>query len=253
MNNKSIENYLKMKIGIDEPFKFHCTQCGECCFNRDKEVILLSANDIFRIAKSLKLTPGETVKRYGFVYIGADSRLPIVILKTIDPMGQCVLLKENKCAVHDNKPVICAMFPIGRMLKINPEESEDTKQYKIEYLYVNPECGDDADTHTVSEWLYQFGISLEDKFFAAWSLALSKLSPVLQKAEEHFTEKTMQELWDTTLGLLYLNYDISQDFDSQFGANVEKLMELVQILSQYWDNAGQGDKSTSMSDNKGNN
>ena len=136
------------------------------------------------------------------------------------------------------------------MLRITPEESDITKQYEIEYLYVDPECGDDTDTHTVNKWLNQFGISLEDKFFAAWSVALSKLSPILQKAEEHFSEMTMQELWDATLGLLYLNYDISQDFDSQFGDNIEKLMELVQMLSQYWDYAGQEEENTSPSDKK---
>lgn len=250
MNNKSIDEYMNMRIGTDEPFKFHCTQCGECCLHRDSEAILLTAKDIFRIAKGLNLTPQETVKRYGTALIGADSRLPIVILKTIGPLGQCVLLKDNKCTVHDNKPVICAMFPIGRMLRITPEESDITKQYEIEYLYVNPECGDDTDTHTVNKWLNQFGISLEDKFFAAWSVALSKLSPILQKAEEHFSEMTMQELWDATLGLLYLNYDISQDFDSQFGDNIEKLMELVQMLSQYWDYAGQEEENTYPSDKK---
>lgn len=28
------------EIGLDETFKFHCTQCGKCCIHRDD--ILLS-------------------------------------------------------------------------------------------------------------------------------------------------------------------------------------------------------------------
>ena len=38
------DNLESMKIGLDEPFKFHCTMCGECCIHR--EDILLSPKDI---------------------------------------------------------------------------------------------------------------------------------------------------------------------------------------------------------------
>ncbi|MDO4275076.1 MAG: YkgJ family cysteine cluster protein [Eubacteriales bacterium] len=248
MNKKEMDEYLKMRIGVDEPFKFHCTQCGECCFNRNKEAILITAKDIFNISKSQGLTPVEAVKNYGLAYIGSESRLPIVRLKTVGLLQQCVLLKDNKCSVHDSKPAVCAMFPIGRMLNLNPEEF-DGRKHKIEYLYVNPECGDDTETHTAREWLYRFGISLEDTFFVEWSQMISKLTPILQKAEKEFSEIMMKDLWDAIFSLLYLNYDIRQSFDSQFHSNSEKLMELMQIFSQHWSGKGHGGV-TSISDKK---
>ncbi|BFK89648.1 YkgJ family cysteine cluster protein [Blautia coccoides] len=204
MNRNEIDEYMKMKIGVDEPFKFHCTQCGKCCFNRNKEAILITGKDIFNISKSQGLTPEETVKKYGLASIGRDSRLPIVRLKTVGLLQQCVLLKDNKCSIHDSKPVVCAMFPIGRMLNLNPEGTDGRKQ-KIEYLFVNPECGDDTETHTAREWLYKFGISLEDTFFVKCSQVISKLTPLLQRAEKEFNEKIMQDLWDIVFGLLYVS------------------------------------------------
>ena len=28
-----VDNFEAMKIGVDEPFPFHCTMCGKCCIN----------------------------------------------------------------------------------------------------------------------------------------------------------------------------------------------------------------------------
>lgn len=40
-----VDNFDSMKIGVDEPFRFHCTMCGKCCINR--EDILLTPRDIY--------------------------------------------------------------------------------------------------------------------------------------------------------------------------------------------------------------
>lgn len=52
-----IDNFDQMHIGVDEPFKFHCTMCGKCCINR--EDILLSPRDLYRVARELQLNPAE--------------------------------------------------------------------------------------------------------------------------------------------------------------------------------------------------
>ena len=44
-----VDNLDKMKIGLDDTFKFNCTLCGKCC--KDREDILLTPRDIFRLAK----------------------------------------------------------------------------------------------------------------------------------------------------------------------------------------------------------
>lgn len=28
-----VDNFDSMKIGVDEPFRFHCTMCGKCCMH----------------------------------------------------------------------------------------------------------------------------------------------------------------------------------------------------------------------------
>ena len=52
-----VDNLETMKIGVDEPFPFHCTMCGKCCINR--EDILLTPRDIYNMAKELGITTKE--------------------------------------------------------------------------------------------------------------------------------------------------------------------------------------------------
>lgn len=106
-----VDNFDSMKIGADEPFRFHCTMCGRCCINR--EDILLTPRDIYRMAKELQISPEELFKRYCETYIGHDSCIPIVRLKPRGSVKRCPLLKDRKCSVHKAKPGVCAMFPIG--------------------------------------------------------------------------------------------------------------------------------------------
>ena len=62
-----VDNFDSMKIGVDEPFRFHCTMCGKCCINR--EDILLTPRDMYCMAKELQITPKELFDQYCETYI----------------------------------------------------------------------------------------------------------------------------------------------------------------------------------------
>ena len=48
MRPEDIINASKHALKPGQTFRFHCTQCGDCCRNR--EDILLTPYDLFRIA-----------------------------------------------------------------------------------------------------------------------------------------------------------------------------------------------------------
>lgn len=145
------------EIGLDDIFVFHCTQCGKCCIHR--EDILLSPKDLFHIAKKLKITPEVALAQYCETYLGRNSHIPVVRLKPQGSVKRCPLLKNQKCLVHDVKPAVCAMFPIGRYLAL-PSDGifpENPEELSVGYVFNDPECGDRSETHTVREWFHKFG------------------------------------------------------------------------------------------------
>ena len=81
------------EIDVDSQFKFHCTQCGNCCRNRDD--IILSPKDLFKLAVELKQDIKSVVEQYCEQYIGRDSRLSIAERK-------CMKIPFKKCSYFTN-------------------------------------------------------------------------------------------------------------------------------------------------------
>lgn len=223
------ENLDSMLIRVDEPFKFHCDMCGKCCINR--EDILLNAKDVYNMAKELRMEPVDMVKTYCETYIGDSSRIPIVRIKPRGSIQRCPLMKNHKCSVHKAKPTVCAMFPIGRCIQMDAKKT-DTKftVSDIKYIFTDPGCGDGSETHTVREWLNDFGIPLEDEFFLAWNQLISELGNVFRKGEKVLSEDGMNAVWNLTFVKLYLDYDMSKDFMLQFKENAAEILTVMRMM-----------------------
>ncbi|MCI8941225.1 YkgJ family cysteine cluster protein [Lachnospiraceae bacterium 42-17] len=226
---KEILNAFKNnKLTPDSSFRFHCTQCGKCCINRDD--IILSPLDLFRIAKELNLSMEEVLKQYCEWYIGIESRFPTVSLKPRGSIRRCPFLKNHRCMVQKAKPAVCAMFPIGRAALFDTENKDDSQGPAVEYFYTNPGCGDNAKTQTVREWFDLFNIPIKDEFFVAWSTFQMKLIGLLAEAEGTFGKTVMPQLWSPIFGILYLCYNPEEEFYPQFQENTEKLLEGLQMI-----------------------
>lgn len=229
-----VDHFEAMKIGLDEPFKFHCNMCGKCCINR--EDILLSPKDIYNMAKELGIKPEELFEQYCEVYVGQDSRVPIVRLKPRGSIKRCPLLKNRKCMVHKAKPTVCAMFPVGRcIVTANPKEGlKDISQGKFQYIFSDPGCGDASEAHTVREYLESFGIPVEDNFFRKWQQAVLDMGNFFRKIEKVVSQETMELVWTAAFTGLYLHYDIGQEFVSQFNDNVKIFFDTLHYSVSRW-------------------
>lgn len=224
------ENFEKLKIGMDEPFKFHCTMCGKCCIHR--EDILLTPKDLYNMSKELGTTPKEFVEQYCESYIGDTSRMPIVRLKPRGSVRRCPLLKDCKCSVHKVKPVACAMFPIGRALifKAGEELPDRITADQVQYIFNKPDCGDDTETHTVREWLSAFGLSTEDEFFVKWQKTSMELGHIFRDIEKSACVKVMNMIWSAAYIGLYLRYDMEKEFLPQFEENTQQVTLVMRMI-----------------------
>ena len=221
-----IDNFDKMKIGIDDTFRLHCTQCGKCCINR--EDILLNPKDLFNLAKGLNISVTDVIKQYCEVYLGQDSRIPIVRLLPKGQIKRCPFLKDKKCSVHKFKPTVCATFPLGRVMTYSTEASmpQGITPGEVQYIFTDPGCGDNSETHTVREWLSDFDIALEDEFFMKWNEFISSLGNFIRLAEKKFLEKRLNRILDTVFASVYCLYNPNEQFLPQFERNV-KMLEIA--------------------------
>ena len=223
-----VNNFERMKIGLDDTFKFECKMCGKCCIHR--EDIMLNPKDIYNMAKELNLKTGELVEKYCEAYIGPDSRIPIVRLKPRGSVHRCPLLKDRKCMVHQSKPTVCAMYPIGRCLVLAGKTAADIDLDSVQYIFNKPDCkgSEGTETHTVREWLEAFDIPIEDEYFLMWQKKIvMDMSCVFREIEKKVSDKTMEMLWNAAFVGLYLHYKTELDFMSQFEENVQNFNSLL--------------------------
>ena len=222
------ENLDSWKLGLDDSFQFHCTACGKCCINR--EDILLTPRDLYNASKALNLTPTEFVNTYCECYIGQDSRIPIVRLKPRGSIKRCPLLKDHKCSIHSAKPAVCALYPLGRAMSFEKGSYNHDGVAGGEILYfISPfNCGDKSETHTVREWLTDFNLPVEDRYFLRWHAFISEVCLFIRKIEGNVSDKLLDTIWTTIYQLIYLCYDTGEDFMTQFERNKTALLEIIQ-------------------------
>lgn len=225
-----VDNLETMKIGLDDKFKFNCTMCGNCCLHR--EDILLTPKDVFKMSKALKMNTSDFINKYCEVYIGQSSKIPIVRILPVGQMKRCPLLKGKKCSVHDVKPTVCAMFPIGRCLMLDDDSKQEGNftVKDIQYIFTNPNCGDKKKEHTVRDWLRNFDMSTEDEYFIKWHQTIAFLSRFIRNNESKMAESNLGGLENLIFLVLYLSYDFEKDFFQQFCHNADLLVSKIKNL-----------------------
>ena len=123
------------------------------------------------------------------------------------------------------------MFPIGRCIKMEADNpNPEIAAGNITYIFTDPGCGDNSETHTVREWLGGFGIPLEDEFFVAWNQLVSELGCIFREAEKVLSENTMCAAWQLTFVKVYLDYDMGREFMPQFQANVSEILDIMRRM-----------------------
>ena len=171
---KTIEELMKHPLEADDSFSFRCIQCGKCC--KDRNDIILSAFDLCRIAKHKNMELKDVIEKFGVLYIGDTSRIPLISLKMRKDNGDCPFLQNNRCTIHLGKPAACALFPLGRCAM-----REENGSSKIVYIVQPVECGAKDEQHTPREWMTEFDLEESETWFSVWQETVFEISEWIKK------------------------------------------------------------------------
>lgn len=211
---KTIRTIMENAMKPEDTFEFGCSACGACCRNQGIKDNMVSGMDIFRIAQAMGCTTEEVIKKYMNVKCGASTNIPVIYLRVRDDKS-CIFLRKGKCLVHNTKPVNCAIFPLGRVVKVG-----DDKQ---SIMYFNSgfkcKCGVERESQTLQEWLDEMHVSELDGMSYAWGKLMKTAMLGMQGGYD-------DELYRATLYELYINFDITQPYEAQAERNNEELTNL---------------------------
>lgn len=98
-------------LNRETPFAFTCKRCLACCHNKKIQV---NPYEIARLSRNRGLSTAQFLDLYM-----AEER---TYLKW-DERGNCVFLNAQGCSVHEDRPLVCRLYPLGRHVLHTLEES----------------------------------------------------------------------------------------------------------------------------------
>lgn len=200
-------------IGREESFRFACAGCGDCC--RGREDIVLSGYDLFRIAGRLGLPPRIAANAFCRRYCGRVSLLPVLRLQPVGGVRHnCPFLHESRCSIHEAKPLVCALYPLGQSIE---------RDGSIEYFLQTIECGGQVFEAKLQDYLQAMGIAQREKLDADWALTCIALSKRMKALEQQAGAPVLRAAQRHAAEALYFNYDLAKPFEEQFKANLDWL------------------------------
>ena len=216
------EELLKLpRLGKDDTFAFGCNRCGSCC--RERDDILLTPLDLFKISKYLKKSIQEVLISYCESYEGSASKIPIVRLKPREYRRTCPFAGKDGCMVHPVKPIVCSLYPLGRMTDPNANQ--------FTYILQPITCGNKNQTQTVKQWLEGFSVLDEEKINLYWHSQVMRLTIILNKIYDEYPIDH-DPINHMLLMNLYVFYDLERNFMLQFKDNCDAAICLVQEISK---------------------
>lgn len=172
-------------------------RCLACCRNKKIQV---NPYEIARLARNRKLSTADFIDRYtteGETFLRWDAD------------GTCVFLDSQGCSVHEDRPLVCRLYPLGRHVLSTLEET-------LSEIEPDPECkGIYGHDGTIDDYLESQNAR---PFMAAADRYLSlfwKLYEVLQKnAAEPENRIAVVNVFMGSIEAAAEPYDILKDVDT---------------------------------------
>jgi len=209
--------YPQMKP--NETFQFTCKRCGDCCRNV-RQAVMVESLDLFRIARHLQMDVAEVAERYLEVAVVAWGA-PILLIKTTEPDGACIFLKDNRCCIQSVKPRACRLYP----LSVGPDDA--LKKFLI-FKVSAKQHHYTGRRYRAQEWVVA-NFSKEDREYVSTEyLAIHDFGKIMHLIPRD-REMDVQFLM---LKWRYFMFETDQDFMRQFVRNMALLEKELEKLAK---------------------
>ena len=212
-----ILNQVGVPVTALTQIAFECQRCGNCCRDRASAPIILTSYDAYRLAGALGMRSTLDLLEARIVSVAPNAYgLPICAL-SVTLEGACCLLDGNDCAVHNAKPAVCALYPLGRVY--------DTEAHR--YTYIQPygnRCAGSSKGCAMAAMQWLDGMKEEEQLYAACEQAYAEVArSFLEITDEHYLERAFYR----TVWALFGGFSPRKEFLPQLTENMRGLRPLL--------------------------
>jgi len=180
-------------------FRFGCGEAvpcfNECCRDLNQ---FLTPYDILRLKRHLGWSSHRFLAEYAVIHTGPRTGLPVAVLRQ-GAKGDhpCPFVTPSGCAVYENRPSSCRIYPVARLLSRCRETGAVTEHFA---LLREPHCGgfDRGREWTAAEWMADQGIApyneMNDRLMAVIALKNRRSPAPLSLAARHAFQMALYDL-----------------------------------------------------------
>lgn len=196
------------RLGCDD-----CAGCSFCCRGMGQSIVL-DPYDIYHLQVVTGQTFGQLMQEKIELHVEDGLILPSLRMK--DDSDLCGFLdKEGRCGIHDHRPGLCRLFPLGR----NYDESG------LKYFLLEDACRKQNRTKVkIKKWLGVGNLPKYENFLVIWHDLRNDIQRhIIERQSDSFTQKVNMKLLET---FYQKQYNIEHDFYIQF--DERKLINIME-------------------------
>lgn len=208
------------RYGINDMVKAGCNDCKGCsaCCQGMGNSIVLDPLDIYRLTTGLNCRFEDLLADKLDLNVVEGIILPN--LKMAGRQESCAFLnEEGRCSIHEIRPGICRIFPLGRIYE------NDGFQY---FLQVN-ECKKQNRTKVkVRKWIDTPELEKNEMFINEWHYFLKKTGRKLPQ----LSEETVKQINMYILNVFFVTlYEKGRDFYEQFAERMNSARKDIESFT----------------------
>lgn len=191
-----------------------CVNCHACCSGMGDSIVL-DPFDIYNISKAKNMSQEEII--VNFIDIGIDEGMLKLSLKMINDNESCCFLNiEGRCSIHEKRPGICRLFPLGRFY-------HDSN--KFSYFLQTNECIYENRIKTkISKWIGIGDLRKYENYISFWHEFIIFFKDKISAVEDR---EMIKQLNTYLLRILFIN-NYNDDFYSEFYIRLDKFRALLE-------------------------
>lgn len=157
-----------------------CKDCHACCVDMGGSIIL-DPLDIFNMTRKLAVTFEQLLAEH--IELGVVDGIILPNIKMSGTTDKCRFLnEEGRCSIHDSRPGICRLFPLGRIY--------EDRSFKY-FLQVHECPKENKSKVKIKNWLGVENINAYENFINRWHYLLVDLQEKVLKEADEQTSKNV--------------------------------------------------------------
>ena len=214
--NRLYGNNDMVKVGCHD-----CKGCSDCCTDMG-ESIWLDPYDVYQLTTNLGRNFETLLAKEVELHVEDGLIMPNIRMAGEDGLKCSFLNEEGRCSVHEFRPGLCRLFPLGR----NYENG------KLTYFLLEDACPiPNKSKMKINKWLSVPRLKDYEVFLVEWHGLTKGLREFY--ADNGDEEAVMKAVNMQFLQIFYLVPYTEEDFYLQFAKRMEQMREVLRTLGIY--------------------